>query len=291
VDLLRLAISPCPNDTYIFHAWMERLLEGGPEVETRLEDIDTLNRLAQAGEPDVVKVSMHAFAHLRAEYALLHSGGALGRGCGPLVVTRKGSGLRPPATVHRVAALADQLGRVRVAVPGGLTTAALLLELFTGGAGNTVVMPFDRIMPAVAAGEVEAGVIIHEGRFTFGAHGLRRLLDLGEWWEGTTGLALPLGGIAVRRSLPLEMQARVEQAVRDSLKRAWALPDEALAYARHYAQEMDPAVCAAHVELYVNDYSLDYGAEGTAAIRHLLLRAAEVGVGADEGRGLFWDEG
>ena len=261
----------------------------------RFEDIDTLNSLAREGGVDVVKVSMHAFAHLREHYALLHSGGALGRGCGPLVVSRKDAGLRPAPDMHHVAGLADGLGRSRVAVPGGLTTAALLLELFTGGVDRPVIMPFDRIMPAVAAGEVDAGVIIHEGRFTFGALGLRRLVDLGEWWEGTTGFPIPLGGIAVRRSLPREVKAAVDKAVRTSLERARAIPEEAFAYAKRYAQEMDADVCAAHVELYVNEFSLDYGPEGEAAIRHLLERAVRQGLGtggADGtgGPGLFWDE-
>ena len=286
---LNLAISPCPNDTYIFHAWIEGLLPDAPRIELRLEDIDTLNRLAQEGQADVVKVSMHAFAHLRDRYALLHSGGALGRGCGPLVVTRKDSGLRPAPDMDHVAGLADELSRSRVALPGGLTTAALLLELFTGGLDRPVIMPFDRIMPAVAAGEVDAGVIIHEGRFTFGAHGLRRLADLGQWWEGTTGLPLPLGGIAVRRSLPREVQAAAEDAVRASLARARSFPEEAFAYAARYAQEMDVEVCTAHVQLYVNEFSLDYGPEGTEAIRELLGRASRQGLGTDE-QGLFWDE-
>ncbi len=288
-ERLKLAISPCPNDTFIFHAWVDGLLPEAPKVDLRFEDIDTLNRLAQEGAVDVVKISMHAFAYLRAEYALLHSGGALGRGCGPLVVSRKDARLRPAPDVHHAAALADELARSKVALPGGLTTAALLLELFAGGLERPVIMPFDRIMPAVAAGEVDAGVIIHEGRFTFGAHGLRRLVDLGEWWEGTTGLPIPLGGIAVRRSLPCDVQAAVDDAVRAGIRRARSFPDEAFAYAQRHAQEMDAEVCAAHVELYVNDFSLDYGPEGTAAIRHLLERAVTQGVGTSE-QGLFWDE-
>jgi 1,4-dihydroxy-6-naphthoate synthase len=155
MDHLRLAYSPCPNDTYIFHAWVHGLIPEAPPVEERLEDIDTLNRLALKEEADVIKVSMHAFAHIRDKYALLHAGGALGRGCGPLVVARKDSWLRPAPSLKRVAALVDHLGRARVAIPGELTTGALLLGLFVGGVTNAVVMPFDRIMPAVAAGEVD----------------------------------------------------------------------------------------------------------------------------------------
>lgn len=287
---LALAVSPCPNDTYIFHGWIEGTVEGAPAVRVLFEDIDTLNRLAQQEAIDVVKVSMHAFAHVRDHYALLHSGGALGRGCGPLVVARKDSHLRPVSGPERAAGLADALSRARVAVPGGLTTAALLAELFTGGLVRSVMMPFDRIMPAVAAGEVDAGVIIHEGRFTFGPSGLRRLLDLGEWWESATGLPLPLGGIAVRRGLPRTVQSAVERAVRASLEQARARPQTALEYALRFAQEMDPAVCAAHIELYVNEFSIDYGTEGETAIRHLLTAAGDVGVGSGRSVGLFWDD-
>lgn len=287
---LSLAISPCPNDVFIFRGWMEGLVEGAPAVEVRLEDIDTLNQLAEAGEADVIKVSLHAFAYLRDRYALLHSGGALGRGCGPLVVARKDGGLRPVEAGGREATLADQLSRVKVAVPGGRTTAALLLELFTGGVGKRVIMPFDRIMPAVAAGEVDAGVIIHEGRFTYGSWGLRRLVDLGEWWEATTTLPLPLGGIAIRRSLPRQKKAAVERAVRESLESAWQRRDETIVFAREYAQEMDEQVCSSHVDLYVNQFSRDYGDEGTRAIRHLLESAAASGVVEATDAGIFWDE-
>jgi 1,4-dihydroxy-6-naphthoate synthase len=287
---LKLAISPCPNDTYIFHAWIEGLVPGAPAVTVRLEDIDTLNQMAENGEVDVVKVSMHAFAFLRDRYALLHSGGALGRGCGPLLVARKDSPLRAAPSVDRVAGLADNVSRARVAVPGELTTAALLADLFAGGLVNRVIMPFHRIMPAVAGGVVDAGVIIHEGRFTYGSYGLHRLVDLGEWWEATTELPLPLGGIAVRRSLPRAVQAAVERAVRASIERAWEYPQEALAYTSKYAQEMDPEVCSAHIELYVNEFSRDYGPEGTAAIRHLLDMASDLGLGRGACQNFFWDE-
>lgn len=288
---LRLAFSPCPNDTFIFHAWLSGLVPGAPEVEVRLADIDLLNRLAEQGEADVVKVSIHAFAHVRDRYALLHCGGALGRGVGPLVVARKDSRLRPAASPEGGAALADELSRARVALPGGLTTAALLAQAFTGGLRRAVIMPFDRIMPAVAAGEVEAGVVIHEGRFTFASHGLRRLVDLGEWWEANTGLPVPLGGIAVSRSLDRTVQAAVEAALRASIAHARLHPERSREYVRTYAQEMDPAVCQAHIDLYVNDFTLDFGEEGEAAIRRLLAVAESVEVGLATAIGpLFWDE-
>jgi 1,4-dihydroxy-6-naphthoate synthase len=289
MDRLRLAYSPCPNDTSIFHAWVHGLVPGAPPVEERLVDIDALNALALRSEAEVVKVSIHAFAHLQESYALLHSGGALGRGCGPLVVARKDSRLRPAPSAHRVAALVDQLEQVRVAIPGELTTAALLLGLLTGGISKPIIMPFERIMPAVGSGEVDAGVIIHEGRFTYGAYGLRRLVDLGEWWEESTGLPIPLGGIAVLRTLERSLQASVERAMRASVEYAGHDPDAALEYVRAHAQEMDPAVCRAHIELYVNEFTLDYGPEGEEAIRRLLGTAAELGLTPPSEESLFWD--
>jgi 1,4-dihydroxy-6-naphthoate synthase len=286
---LRLAYSPCPNDTFIFHAWVQGLLPGTPAVSERLEDIDTLNGLAAAGDADVIKVSFHAFGHLRDRYALLHSGGALGRGCGPLIVARKDSSFRPADANGGAAVLADDLSHVRIAIPGELTTGALLAGLFVGGGRKRVVMPFDRIMPAVAAGEVDAGVIIHEGRFTFGSYGLRRLVDLGEWWETTTGMAIPLGGIAVSRALDPEMQGRVDAAIRASVTYAKAHPDASRDYVASHSQEMDPAVCQAHIDLYVNDATVDYGPAGEAAIEHLLAAAAAAGLIEESDKPLFWD--
>jgi 1,4-dihydroxy-6-naphthoate synthase len=287
---LRLAYSPCPNDTFIFRAWVQGLLPGAPAVEEQLEDIDTLNLMALRDKADVVKVSMNAFAHLRESYALLHSGGAMGRGCGPLVVAQKDGRLRPAPSLQRVAVLADELARVRVAIPGELTTAALLVGLFTGGLRQPVVLPFDRIMPSVAANKVDAGVIIHEGRFTYGSYGLRRLVDLGEWWEETSNLPIPLGGIAVSRSLDRSVQAQIERAVRSSVEHALTHPEEAMDYVQQHAQELDPKVCRAHIDLYVNDFTVDYGEEGREAIEQLLEAAICFGVIPGSGKGLFWDD-
>jgi len=214
----------------------------------------------------------------------------MGRGCGPLVVGQKDGRLRPAPSLQRVAVLADELAHARVAIPGELTTAALLVGLLTGGLRQPVVMPFDRIMPAVAAGEVDAGVIIHEGRFTFGSYGLRRLVDLGEWWEETSRLPIPLGGIAVSRSLDRGLQAQIEQAVRSSVEHARAHPEEAMQYVRCHSQEMDPIVCRQHIDLYVNDFTVDYGEEGTRAILDLLEAASSLRVVPSSERGLFWDE-
>lgn len=256
---LTLAYSPCPNDTFIFTPWAEGRLGWAPPVVERFEDIDTLNRIALAGEPDVVKVSFHAFGHLRDRYGLLRSGGALGRGCGPLVVAR-------------AAFDADALTGKTVAIPGKLTTAALLVRLFAPGLSdaNIVVLPFHEIMPAVSAGQVDAGVIIHESRFTYQRHGLTRIVDLGEWWERETGHAIPLGGIAMRRDLGAELIRRTERTLTASVDYAYAHPEHVWPTIRRHAQEMEDEVMRQHIALYVNDFTRDYGVEGEAAIRYLL---------------------
>lgn len=287
VPPLHLHFSPCPNDTFVFHAWVHGSVPDAPAVTVVLADIDQLNAATLRGEPDVAKVSFSAFTHLRERYALLHAGGALGRGCGPLLVARQGS---------RVLGQGDrvdpaELAAARIAIPGRSTTAALLLRLFAPAATNLVVMPFDRIMPAVASGEVRAGVIIHESRFTYPSYGLRQIVDLGEWWESTTGMAIPLGGIVVRRDMGREIAAAVDRAIRLSLEAALRDPAASAGYVRAHAQEMDAAVCRRHIDLYVNEFSLDYGTEGEHAIRMLLEAAQRDGLAPDsEGLGVFWDD-
>jgi len=262
---LSLGYSPCPNDTFAFCALVHGLLPDAPAVAEVLEDIETLNGMAARSELDVVKVSFHAYAHLQQNYCLLRSGGALGRGCGPLVVA------------NRELTLAE-LGTCRVAIPGLRTTAALLLRLYCPNLGDPVVMPFDQIMPAVAAGRVDAGVIIHESRFTFGRHGLCQVADLGVWWEEVTGHPIPLGGIAARRDLGEAVVGQVEEGLRRSVKYAQAHPEQVHAYVARHAQEMDGEVMRAHIDLYVNEYTIDYGTEGEAAIVDLLARARQQGL-------------
>ncbi len=287
LEPLTLAYSPCPNDTYIFHAWVHGLLEGAPPVSELLADIDALNAMALRGEPDVVKLSFHALAHVRERYALLHAGGALGRGCGPLLVVRDDS----PIGVSEDQPLEEVLEGAVVGIPGDLTTAALLVRLAAGDEGRRVVMPFDRIVTAVASGEVDVGAIIHESRFTYRAHGLRAVLDLGDWWEQTTGLPIPLGGIAVRRDLGAGVAVDAERAIRRSLDAARSHPDASAAYIRRHAQEMDPEVCREHIALYVNDFSMDYGPEGREAIRELFSRADAAGIIPESPeQPLFWDD-
>jgi 1,4-dihydroxy-6-naphthoate synthase len=264
---LTLAYSPCPNDTFIFTPWVEGHVDGAPPVVERFEDIDTLNRIALAGEPDVVKVSFHAYGHLRERYCLLRSGGALGRGCGPLVVAR---------TSFAEKALAGKT----VAIPGTLTTAALLVRLFAPALrdANITVMPFDKIMPAVCNEQVDAGVIIHESRFTYQRHGLTQIVDLGAWWERETAHAIPLGGIAMRRDLGDDLIRRTERALTASVDYAHTHPEHVWPTIRRHAQEMEDDVMRQHIALYVNDFTRDYGEEGEAAIRHLLKTAEALGI-------------
>lgn len=263
---LSLGYSPCPNDTFIFFALTHgRIPLPGLAFHHRLEDVETLNRLACAATLDLTKISFHALGHLRKDYALLRSGGALGRGCGPLLVARRGL------------SLAELTGRP-IAIPGSLTTAALLLRLYSADFSNLTVMPFDRILPAVRDGLADAGLIIHESRFTFPDYGLDRLLDLGQWWEEQTGLPLPLGGILARRSLGPELIETLEGAVRESVAYARSHPDETSAYIRRHAKELDEDVIRGHIDLYVNDFSLDLGDEGLTAVQELLGRAEDRGL-------------
>ena len=263
---LTLGYSPCPNDTFIFHALVHGLVAtDGFSFRERLEDVETLNRLVLGGELDVSKISYHLLGHVRDDYVLLRAGGALGRGCGPLLIARKPL---PPETLRGS----------RIAIPGRHTTAALLLRLYDPLLTDTVILPFHEIMGAVQRGEVDAGVIIHESRFTYAGFGLVKLLDLGEWWERETGHPIPLGGIVAKRSLGAQTLAAVGRALRASVGYAFAHPDEASGYIRAHSQEMCEEVCAAHIKLYVNDFSLDLGAEGDAAVNALLARAEETGL-------------
>ncbi len=263
MPILSLGYSPCPNDTFIFFGLVHgRISLPGFAFRERLEDVETLNRLAGSGQLDVTKISFHAFGHLRGDYALLRTGGALGRGCGPLLVGR-----RPLSS--------EELSRCRVAIPGRLTTASLLLQLYGIGGSHTVVLSYDRILPAVREGLVDAGLIIHESRFTYQDHGLTCLVDLGRWWQEQTGLPLPLGGILARRSLGTRLIDSIEQAIGASVAFARQHPEETRAYIRQHARELDDEVIDRHIALYVNEFSLGLGGEGEAAVRELLVRAEE----------------
>ena len=264
---LELAFSPCPNDTFVFHAWVAGLVPDAPAVTPVYADIDVLNGWAAAGKTDLVKVSYAALPTLLADYALLPSGGALGRGCGPLVVTAQAREGR-------------SLAGAKVAIPGERTTAYVLFRLWAQdqGVASIEVLPFDKIMPAVAAGTVDAGLIIHESRFTYPTYGLTALVDLGDWWESETGLPIPLGAILARRSLGEEQIARLGATIRASVEYAWAQPEASRSYVLEHSQEMAPEVVDQHIALYVNSFSADLGDEGYAAISGLLERAEAAGL-------------
>jgi 1,4-dihydroxy-6-naphthoate synthase len=275
MQTLTLGYSPCPNDTFIFHALVHGFVAtGGFSLRERLEDVETLNRLVLAGELDISKVSCHLLGFIRDDYCLLRSGGALGRGCGPLVVAGKFAGM-------------EELKGRRIAVPGRYTTAGLLLRLFDPELDNIVFLPFHEIMGAVVRGEVDAGVIIHESRFTYAGLGLTKLLDLGEWWEQETGHPIPLGGIVARRALGVAAVNALDQALKASVEYAFAHPDAASAYIRRHSQEMSDEVCAAHIGLYVNRFSVELGTEGERAVAELLGRAAAAGLIPPSEKSLF----
>ncbi|WP_198533144.1 1,4-dihydroxy-6-naphthoate synthase [Carbonactinospora thermoautotrophica] len=266
---IRIAFSPCPNDTFVFHAWVNGLVPGAPALDVTYADIDVTNGLVEQGGFDVLKISYAALPRALDEYALLPCGGALGRGCGPLVLAAPGGAAEP-----------DGLASRRVAVPSERSTAYLLFRLWAaqrvpGGVGEIVVLPFHQIMPAVRDGAVDAGLVIHEARFTYPAYGLRLLADLGEWWEADTGLPIPLGAIVARRSLDLP---RLAAWTRASVEYAWAHPEASREYVLQHAQEMDPEVARAHIDLYVNEFTRDLGEEGYAAVTALLDRAAAEGL-------------
>jgi len=272
---LSLGYSPCPNDTYIFYALTHgKVALPGHTIAERLEDVETLNQLALDGLLDLTKISYHAFGHLRDRYTLLHSGSALGRGCGPLVIS-------PSATDMK------NLRGKRIAVPGKLTTANLLLQLFDTGYEDLLILPFDQIMPALIRGDADAGVIIHESRFTYHKAGFYEVLDLGAWWEKDSGLPIPLGGILAKKDLGAKTIQLVDRAIRTSLEYARQYPQEPRTYIKDHAQELNDEVIDAHINLYVNDFSLDLGEEGIAAVETLLTRAEARGLIPKSGKPLF----
>ena len=256
--MITLGFSPCPNDTFVFHALVHGLVPGPAFAPPVYADIDVLNAHALAGDLDVVKVSYGVLPELRG-YRLLSSGGALGRGCGPLVVTRS-----PGASLRGAT----------IAVPGEQTTAYLLLRLWDPGFGRVEVMPFDRIMPAVRDGAVDAGLVIHESRFTYQQYGLDALADLGDWWESETGLPIPLGAIVAREGLDA---GAIETAIRASVEHAWAHPEASRDYVLAHSQELAPDVVDAHIALYVNELTRDLGDEGRRAVDTLLRKYDELG--------------
>ncbi|RJQ44218.1 MAG: 1,4-dihydroxy-6-naphthoate synthase [Nitrospiraceae bacterium] len=281
---LSLGYSPCPNDTFIFYALTQGVIDTGDlKFKEILLDVETLNQKALNTELDITKISYHAFGRLRDNYVLLRAGSALGRGCGPLVVAKHN---------YTMSDLQDK----KIAIPGKLTTAFLLLQLydpaFRAGlkpsptlapgplppASVFIPMPFDRIMDAVANEDVDAGLIIHESRFTYPSYGLKQVIDLGEWWEKETGLPVPLGGILARKSLGNDLIKQIDAYIRSSVQYAFSHRAEPMEYIKKHSQELSDNVIEQHINLYVNNYSIDIGAEGEKAVREFLSRAEDAGI-------------
>ena len=276
---LSIGYSPCPNDTFIFYALVNGKINTGDLVfKETLLDVETLNRMALGSQFDITKISYHALCFIREDYCLLRSGSALGRGCGPLIVSKKANTL-------------EGLQGYRIAIPGRLTTANLLLQLFAFDSGiqfsSYIEMPFYRIMDSVSKGDVDAGLIIHEGRFTFQHYGLKKVADLGEWWGDTTGLPLPLGGILAKRNLGKDVIKKVDSLVRKSIEYSLSHREEPKVYIKQHSQELEDQVIEQHINLYVNDYSLDIGQEGLSAVRELFRRAEMRGIIKESGNDLL----
>ena len=270
--LIRVGHSPDPDDAFMFHALAnDKIPTGDLRFAHELQDIETLNRRALKGELEVTAVSLHAYSFLQDKYALLPTGCSMGDRYGPMVVAR-----RPLST--------SDLPRVKLAVPGTLTTAFLALQLLArrlpGGPAvlNYEIVPFDQIIPAVAEGKYDAGLIIHEGQLTFRNQGLHLVVDLGVWWQERTGLPLPLGGNVVRKDLGPDTMKEVSRLIRESIRYALAHREEALQYALRYARDMDVGLADKFVGMYVNDWTLDYGERGRAAVRKLLEEGHRAGI-------------
>jgi 1,4-dihydroxy-6-naphthoate synthase len=266
VTTIRVGHSPDSDDAFMFYALThDKLDTGGLQFVHQLEDIETLNQRALGGELEVSAVSIHAFAYLTDRYALLASGASMGDQYGPTLVTREPMAL-------------DGVRGRTIAIPGKLTTAYLTLQLCLGKDVPVVVFPFDQILPAVAEGRADAGLLIHEGQLYYGERGLHKVVDLGQWWHEQTGLPLPLGGNVVRKDLGAAMVDRIARLLKLSIRYALDHREEALDYALRYARDLEPALADRFVGMYVNDWTLDYGPRGREAVRTLLERAAGAGL-------------
>src|SRR6266516_4745816 len=264
--LITVGHSPAPDDAFMFYALAHDKLDTGDlRFRHELQDIETLNRRALRGELEVTAVSLHAYAHLLDKYALLPSGCSMGDRYGPMVVARR------PMKI-------DELRTARIAVPGTMTTAFLTLRLLLPQGFEYQVIPFDEIIPAVASGKFDAGLIIHEGQLTFQNQGLHLITDLGVWWQEKTGLPLPLGGNVVRRDLGAETIRNVSRLIKESIRYSLDHRQDALTYALNYARDMDRDLADRFVGMYVNDWTLDYGPRGRAAVARLLDEAHRAGV-------------
>jgi len=265
---LTLGFSPCPNDTFIFDALIHHKIDTeGLEFEVFYDDVETLNQKAFRGELDITKLSYHAFAHIVDKYVLLDAGSALGFGVGPMLISKFEFSISDlNNTKHKIG------------IPGKYTTANFLLGLALPEATNKQEMVFSEIEDALLDEKIDIGLIIHENRFTYQNKGLKKIIDLGDYWEKLTGCAIPLGGIVANRKLPLDIQHKINRVLKKSVEFAFANPKSGLEYIRSHAQEMSEEVMYKHIELYVNKYSLDLGDEGRKAINLLFDTATEKGI-------------
>jgi len=262
---ITVAHSPDSDDAFMFYGLAtNKVRVAGLRFTHTLCDIQTLNQKAQEGVYDVTAISFHAYPYIQDKYALMPCGGSVGEGYGPMIVSPR------PFTQ-------TEIKKRKIAVPGKLTTAYLALQLFAPGI-EVEVVPFDQIIPEVLEGKHEAGLIIHEGQLTYAKSGLQRIVDLGRWWQKVTGLPLPLGGNAIRRSLGPELMSSVNQALRDSIQYAIDHREEALAYAMQFARDLDPQLADKFVGMYVNERTLDYGEDGREAVRRLLDMGHKAGI-------------
>jgi 1,4-dihydroxy-6-naphthoate synthase len=276
---LRLGFSPCPNDCFMFDAMVHHRIDcEGLEFNMRMADIEALNAAAFAGEADVTKLSFHAYAFCAEDYVLLDAGSALGRNCGPLLISKRS------ISHDEVAA-----GKLRIAIPGKYTTANFLLTLAFPQATNKMERLFSEIEDSLLDGTFDAGLIIHENRFTYEQKGLKKIIDLGEFWEAETGAAIPLGGIVISRRLPDDVRRRVNRVLRRSVEYAFANRTASLPFVRANAQAMSDDVMYKHIDLYVNEYSVDLGEEGRRAVEALFERARNCGVIPSMRKDLFLD--
>jgi len=280
--MISLGFSPCPNDTFIFYALTNKIIDlKGLNFSLLIKDVETLNQLAIKKKVDVTKISCHAFYYLQEDYHFLRAGGAFGRGCGPLLVVRTQESEVRSSKIKKIA------------IPGKLTTAFLLLKLYLSSTSITsyfslitshfIPMPFHKIMEAVRDEKVDAGLIIHESRFTYQKYGLSQIVDLGEWWEKETGLPLPLGGIIAKKSLGIQNIKTIESLIRESVEYSIHNKEEVMPFIKQYSQELSDDVIFKHISLYVNDYTIDIGSEGKAALNELIKRAKGVETIANKG--------
>lgn len=267
---LSLGFSPCPNDTFIFDALIHHKIDTeGLEFEVFFDDVETLNQKAFRGELDITKLSFHAFAHVYEQYALLDAGSALGFGVGPLLICKNES------LIHNPEELTTNL---KVGIPGKYTTANFLLGIAFPHLVDKQEMIFSEIESALIDNKIDVGLIIHENRFTYSDKGLHKIVDLGSYWEQLTGCAIPLGGIVINRNIDIETQQKVNRLLRKSVEFAFANPKSGIDFIKEHAQEMSEEVMYKHIELYVNKYSINLGAEGKKAIDVLFKLAVEKGL-------------